>query len=214
MNEISRFNGFGRDGRRIYHKGGGGDPAAAQREMDQKRQQNSARAMEAVNQQFGGFGDDYFKNIADAYVNFQKPLYDEQLAKARRELPYQFSSTDNSEYQRSLGALERDAARQEAQIRDSGTDFANQERGQVEQNRSDLINLANAGTDASAVASMGAARSAALAKPPVFSPIADLFAKYTANFANAQASQPQGVMQRQTPLTFPSATRGAVRTVG
>ncbi len=163
-----------------------------------------------------GFNDNYFRTIADAYLNFQRPLVEEQAAAARRDLPYGYASTASSSYLRKKEELERDIAREQANLRDKALDFSNQQRAQVEQNRSDLVQLANAGTDAGSIAKMANARAAALAKPPAFSPIADLFQKYTALAANrAIAGQPAAplLFNRSSTLTPSGDTGGAVREV-
>lgn len=187
-------------------KGGAADNGAEQmRQQEAQRQQRIADATNAVNNQFAGFDDNYFSNIADAFLKFQQPLFDEQVAAARRRLPLNFATTDNSEYQRTLGEFERDVAREQAQLRDKSLDFANQQRGSVEENRAALVASANAGTDASALASQAASRAQALSKPPTFSPIADLFQKYTANAANVRAAANAGYLDpnaQTRPLTF------------
>jgi hypothetical protein len=210
---FTNFDGFGPDGRRVYRKGGGGDNGAEEmRAQEARRQAQIQQSMTGINEQFGKFDDSYFKNIADSFFAFQKPLYEEQLAEARRTLPFKYASTGNSEYMREAAALERDALRKEAELRDAGMSFANEQRGAVERDRADLVNLANAGTDANAVAQMAVSRSAAAAKPPQFSPIADLFQKYTAGIANASIANNQRV-QRESPLLFNPGTK-SVRTVG
>lgn len=156
-----------------------------------------------------GFDNNYFKSIADAYLQFQTPLLQEQIEAARRNLPMKFGSTASSAYQREAANLERDYAREQANIAGKGLDFANEQRGEVERNRSDLISMANAGTDASALASQSAARAAALAKPPTFSPIADLFNKYTGSAATGVQA---GMIANQNKLLY-GAPRASVRTV-
>lgn len=157
-----------------------------------------------------GFNDDYFKNIADAYLAYQTPLVEEQAAVARRNLPMSFGSTSGSAYQREAANLERDYQREIANLRDKALDFSNEQRANVERSRADLIGMANAGTDADALAAQTASRVAALSKPPAYSPIADLFQKYAkqaANYAQADMMANQNALYYGTP-------RNAVRTVG
>lgn len=188
--------------------GGGGDGgAAAMRQQEDDRQARIAASTDTINKQFSQFDEPFFTNIADAFYKYQRPFYDEQLATARRELPLQFSNTANSDFQRKLGELERDATRGEADLRAQGLDFSNQQRGQVESNRADLIGMANAGTNADAMSATAASRAQALAKPPTFQPISDLFQKYTANAANAaiiNAGQNGQVQTGPRPLLFNS----------
>lgn len=199
-------------------KGGGGDGGAgAMRDQENARQAKLAETTKGINDQFAGFDDNYFNGISDAYLKFQQPLLEEQVTKARKDLPYQFASTDGSAYQTKLGELERDVLREQANLRDKAVTVGNDQRGEVERNRSDLVSMANAGTDASAVASMSAARSAALAKPAPFNPITDLFQKYTAGLANATIAGNQGgygMPVQPRPLLFqPSKASGSQRVV-
>ena len=58
-------------------KGGAADNGAEQmRQQEAQRQQRIADATNAVNNQFAGFDDNYFSNIADAFLKFQQPLFD------------------------------------------------------------------------------------------------------------------------------------------
>lgn len=225
------FDGYGADGRRVYYKGGGdivetaanlpvkvakesvnavtdpltpkiGDGGAAEmRAQEEERQRRVAAATQAVNGAFGKFDEPYFRGIADAYLDFQRPIFLEQAADARRTLPFGFASTASSAYLRKKADLERDIAREEAALADKASQFSNQQRGNVEQNRADLVSMAAGGTDAGTIAQMANTRAQALARPAPFQPIADLFQKYTALAANnARLNGGQGSFQ--APLLF------------
>ena len=184
-------------GPRCCFGGGGGDGGAgAARAAESERQAKIAQATSGINKQFEGFDEPYFKNIADSYRAFQQPLLTEQLDVARKKLPMRFASTGSSAYQREAANLEQQ------QIISQGEDFANQQRSNVENNRSDLIGQANSGTDATAAATQAMARSAALSKAPSFSPIADLFQKYTAYGANAATAERMGYNTGLPSLAF------------
>lgn len=186
------------------------DPSAEMRAQEEERRRRVAESTAAINGQFSQFDQPYFTNIADSYKKFQMPLFQEQSSKARRELPYGFASSDSAEYLRKKEELERDIQRNEAQINDQANDFANNQRGQVETNRSDLVQMANSGTDAGTVAQMANTRASALARPPTFTPIADLFQKYTALAANSPTAQAYAPYQ-QAPLLFRSPGGGGYR---
>lgn len=156
-----------------------------------------------------GFDENYFKNIADAYLKYQTPLVEEQAAVARRALPTRFGSTASSAFERESANFERDYQRELANLKDKSLDFANTQRGEVERNRSDLIGMANSGTDSSALASQTNARVAALSKPPAYSPIADLFSKYAAQ----GASLAQANMYANHDRLYYGSPSSAVRTV-
>jgi hypothetical protein len=216
------YNPDGRaaDGRRIYEKGGkgGGGPSPAQvaqeaRQDEEERKQEIRDTTGEVNRHFTGFDEPYFRNISDSYLAYTMPQVTEQAAKARHDLPYKFARTDNSDYQRVLAELTTDQAREEANVRDRALDAANEQRANVEKNRADLVQLANAGTDAGSVAQQSANRAAALAKPAAFSPIADLFSKYAQNYALASQVGGDGTGRNfARALNFPTS-RSAVTNV-
>jgi hypothetical protein len=159
-----------------------------------------------------GFDDAYFKSVADAYLAYQKPQLDQQIAVARRALPSRFASTASSAYQTQAANLERDYTRNVADLSDKALDFANTQRSAVEGNRSDLIGLANSGTDSSSLASQTSARIAALSKPPAYSPLADMFAKYANTAGNYAQANVYGQMFQQNPLSY-APSGGSVHTV-
>jgi hypothetical protein len=202
-----------------YHKGGDGG-SAQMRADEESRNQRIRQNTAAINQQFDGtpdkpgFDNDYFKNVADSYLAFQKPLLEEQVGVARRNLPGRFATTSGSAYQREAGNLERDYSRELSNLSDKSLDFANAQRGAVENNRSDLIGMANSGTDASSLATQTAARLAALNKPPAYSPIADLFSKYSAQAGSYADANMYGQANRSpfAPLYYGSSG-DSVRTV-
>lgn len=201
------------------------DAAEAQRKAEEERTARIKAGTQRVNEMFGGFNDDYYGSIAEAYKNFQMPLLDEQAKEARRVLPFGTASTQSSAYQRQAGNLERDISRQTADIGNKAVTFANTRRGEVENSRSGLLNLAQSGADVETV-NAAAADSAkvfgtpspyiqgAIVPTPVsqqqFSPISDLFAKYTADAANGALAQRQGYLPPKfsTPLTFSTGTGG------
>lgn len=155
----------------------------------------------------GGFGDDYYKGIADLYKQHYAPLIDEQYQTARRTLPYQFATTDNSEYQRRAGELERDYQRQLVDNSSAAEDFSNQRRQAVESQRQNLVSQVTAGADPGTAATLAAGAVKSLSAQPTFSALGDLFAKYTGNAANyVQSQQGQGPGQQYTPINF---NRGA-----
>lgn len=195
------------------------DAAEAQRVAEEARAARIKDSTNRVNTMFGGFNDDYYGSIADAYRDFQMPLLDEQAKEARRVLPFGTASTQSSAYQRQAGNLERDVARQTADVANKGVSFANTRRGEVENSRSGLLNLAQSGADVETVNAAAADASKVFGTPspyiqgaivptPVsqqqFSPISDLFAKYTADAANGALAQRQGYLPPKfsTPLTF------------
>lgn len=165
----------------------------------------------------GGFNDAYFGNVADAYKSYYLPQLEEQMNEVKRKLPYRYASTSGSEYARGLSDLERDYQRGVTDIGSQGVQFADEQRGNIERQRGDLLSLATSGSDADLIAAQAARQAQTLSAPPQFSPIADLFARYSALAANeslgrASRSQDQQAARAERPLLF-STPRSSVRTV-
>lgn len=195
---------FGRGG----GGGGGGDVGAAARE--QQRQQRIAEGTGAVNTAFGNsFNDDYYGNIANMYKSHYAPLIEEQYQRTLRDLPYQFASTGSSEFQRRTGELEADYQRQLVDSASQAQQFANDRRANVENQRQNLIGQVTSGADPGTAATLASGVVKSLSAQPTFSAVGDLFAKYTANAANAAGFNRQQLPNNNTPLTFPQQS-GAV----
>ena len=172
-------------------------------ETEAERQARIAESTRLVNEAFAGYDDNYFSGIADAYRNYQSPIYQDQVANARRRLPMSVPHTQSSAYNRKAADLELDIQRGEANLGREAIGEANRRRGEIDMTRNDLLNLAQGSTDTETVARQASNQAAQYATPAEFSPIADMFEKYsndalTAVLANRQKTTPQVTR----PLTF------------
>ena len=189
--------------------GGGGDGGAGAREAARQAQINEGMA--AVNQAFTPFNDAYYNNVSDLYKQHYTPLVTEQYSEAKRQLPYTFGNTQNSEYARRMGELERDYERQQVDIGAKALDFSNQQRQSVESQRGSLSNQVTAGATPGTAASLADGAAKSLSATPAFSAIGDLFGKYVANASNG-AYQNLGIpggTQANTPISFGTSGKGA-----
>ena len=189
--------------------GGGGDGGAGERERQRQAQINAG--MEAVNQAFTPFNDAYYANISDLYKQHYTPLVTEQYAEAKRQLPFTFGNTQNSEYTKRMGELERDYERQQVDIGAKALDFGNQQRQSVESQRGSLSNQVTAGATPGTAASLADGAAKSLSATPAFSAIGDLFGKYVANASNGAYQQygiPGGTSSN-TPISFGTSGKGA-----
>ena len=150
----------------------------------------------------GGFGDEYFANIAKMHKDHYTPLINEQYQAAQRTLPYKFSNTANSEYQRAAGELERDYQRQLVDESSQAEDFANQRRQQVENQRQALVSQVTAGADPGAAATLAAGAVKSLSAQPTFSALGDLFGRYMTNGVGAYQAGQSNQPISYTPLNF------------
>lgn len=193
--------------------GGGGDGGAGAREA--QRQANIAQGTQNINSAFeSAFTPDYYTGLSTAYKSNYTPLIEEQYQTALRQLPYQFASTQGSEYQRRVGELERDYQRQLVDNASAADAFANERRQQVEAQRGNLVSQVTAGADPGTASTLAAGAVKSLSAAPTFSALGDLFAKYTGAGANAAALNQAGVAPlNYTPISFGSRNN-AVTNVG
>lgn len=205
------------DGRMRLYKGRGGDNGADEmRRQEAERQARITAGTTKVNDTFAQFGDDYYGGVSKAFLDYHTPLVDEQYQAALRGLPAQFGSTASSEYNRALGELTRDYERQKVTMQDSAKSFADQQRQSIENARSTLLSQVQAGAGVEAAGTMATQQAAAVARPPAYSPIGDLFQKYTAlgaNYAlgNQRATQNQAA-QNNNQLLYTRSNNARVVT--
>lgn len=174
--------------------GGGGDGGAGQARADEAARQ--ARIADGTNRiagAFSQFDDNFFNARRDAYVSYATPQLSEQYAKAQDDLTYALS---RSGLLRSTVAgerradLKRDFDRQSQNITDTGMNYANTARGDVEGARSELVSQLNASSDPGGAQTSALARAGLLAQNPNFSPLTALFQNVTAGLAaSAQAAR-------------------------
>lgn len=183
-------------------------------EAERQARVNASRA--AVDSAFAGFDDNFYLGIADAYKKFQTPLFQEQVAAARRALPASVASTQSSAFQRKAGQLDTDIQRQEVELGKSALTEANNRRGQIDLTRADLLNMADSGAETESVAAQATAKASQAAAPAQFTPLADLFSKYVtdASYAALQRQQATPAPAAATrPLLFSGGTGRSVRTI-
>jgi hypothetical protein len=168
------------------------DPTGDLLASEEERQAAIRAASGDVDAAFSGFDDDYYNTLRQSYLDYQMPRFLEEAEDARYQLPMSFARTDNSSYANELGDLERDILRSETDIRSQAGDVANRRRQDVERERGNLLSQAELGAGLGGIASQARSSAAALEQPPAFSPIADLFTKYTTAAANRSLARRLG----------------------
>jgi 23S rRNA pseudoU1915 N3-methylase RlmH len=192
------------------------DKSAEIAEQAERERQARVRAGTAeIDKTFSSFNDDYYDGIAKSYAEHYTPQLDQQYADARKAIMYNPAggSTNSSAFAQQLAKLEADRQKQLVEIGNRGMSEAQGNRANVASNRQNLIQQLNAGSSVESVAGLAAENARNLTAPPVYSPLGDLFARYTANAANAVNA---GVLEKQQidPLLFGGTNKSAVRTVG
>lgn len=161
------------------------DYGAIARQQEAERQARVSQSSQAIDKAFGGFGDDFYNSIANAYQQYYLPQVEEQYVTANNQL--RKMGTQSSTYQKRVGELATDYERQKAMIAGQSADQAAQQRAKVAQQKAQLLSLAMSGGDPNLIASQAAGTAAGIQAPQSFSPLGDLFAKYSGQYAMSNA---------------------------
>src|SRR5690348_16332000 len=158
-----------------------GQAAAAQQAKDAaaaeaQRQATVTQDMNAINNGFSGFNDSYFNNIGQKYQDYANPQLADQYQTAGDQLKYALSREGilgSSEGARQLGELQKQYNTDQQGIIDTGNQYANTARSNVQSAKDNLVSQANAATDPNAINSAVTARVPGLQALPAFSPLGD-----------------------------------------
>ena len=163
----------------------------------------------------GGFGTDYYNGIAKAYMDYYLPQLNEQAANARRAIALN-STPGSSSANRRMSQFETDYQRQLTGLGEQAQGASNQARQNVESSRASLIQAAEGGSGLDSIGERAASEAALLSRPAVYSPLGDLFSRYTISAGNGVLAANAGY-QPVAPLLFGGAGgsrgSGSVQTV-
>lgn len=171
-------------------KSGGDGGAAEARRLEAEKQARIAAEVEKINAAFGGFNDDYFRGVSGAYTDHYTPELADQYQDARKRLiETNPGGGAGSAFNQSLADLDEQYAKEQTNLADNSLKFASGYRGNVESERGSLLSMAsiNGGSGVSAAQAVNQAK--ALATPPAYSPLGDLFQRITGNLAAIQQQQ-------------------------
>jgi hypothetical protein len=164
-----------------------------------------------INDVFNSYGDDYYNDIYQQAKQYYTPQLSDQYHEALRKLPMRFPTTGSSAFAREAGNLERDRSRAEVDVNNQAQGYVNDRRSSLENDRNSLVAQFNATGDLDTAAASAASKAKSYAEPPAFSPLGDLFQKYTGNMATeALVSNPNTLYQRPT---YFGAKAGSARVV-
>jgi hypothetical protein len=128
--------------------------ANAQRQAEQARANRVNQGMSLIDSRFN-FGNNFFREREQDYLNWANPQLDEQYQDAQKQLTFGLSRMGHGQGSQTMtdrwGRLEQDNAQNRANIADQAKDVSNQARGLIGQQRAQLINLAQMAADPSAV---------------------------------------------------------------
>jgi hypothetical protein len=172
---------------------GASNEATKARRAEDKRQADIRRGTKDINATFDSqFGDKFFNKQGKAYRDYAMPQLETQRADAAKELTFSLARSgllDSSSRSNLEAELQRTYDLQRQDIADKAQATANQARTSVEDARTNLITTLTATGDAKGAAQGAINRAQTLAQPQAYSPLASLFANFTAGLGTQAAAE-------------------------
>ena len=196
------------------------EQAAETRAAEEERARKVRESSAAVNQTFDQkFGPQYYQGIGTSFRNYYAPQVAEKFDEASRATKFRTANiAGSSAANRTFGDLYRDKIRADSDVESGASDAVNKARQDVESKRSSLIGMAEAGGSLENTAALARQTAMSDIGRPTFSPIGDLFGKYTSALNTAAQASNNGTSlsqpwQAQVDFLRPS-TSGSQRIVG
>jgi hypothetical protein len=172
--------------------GGGGSGAAdAARAEEQARQARIREGTQKVNELFDGqFNDNFYGQRRQGYLDYATPQLEDQYQQALKELTFALDragTSDSSIRAARMGELQKLYDTNTRAVSDTGLNYENDARNNVEQARSNLISQLNATADVSGTVNSANSRAAALSAQQGYSPLGQMFSAFT-NALGVQAA--------------------------
>lgn len=170
--------------------GGGGDNGEA-RAAQARRENAIIDGMNGINNAFRQYDDNFYRGYEARYADMARPDLDRQQRDARQDVLFGLSrsgQTKGSAASKAYGDVADTRARADLQVGSQAREASSAMRNDVENQRASLVAQLNASANAGGVSSD--ARNAAISvnRPPVYSPISNVFSELTNQFAiNEQA---------------------------
>jgi hypothetical protein len=171
-------------------KNGASDQAAAARKDEMQRQNRIRVGTRRINDTFGQFDDGFYDDISSSYRDFAQPDLDRQFGDATEKLTFSLARNGmlNSSTRAEQSAdLQGDYDKAKVDLESKAKEYATGARNSVEDARTDLISTLQLTGDAVGASNAAVNRATALATPPTYSPIAQLFTDFTNGLAQQAA---------------------------
>lgn len=195
--------------------GGGGAPhddsAEIARADEAARQQKILAGQTSIDEAFKPFDDSYFGGVSKSYTDYYNPQIDEQFNKALQKKTLDLANSGNlssSSGATQIADLRREYDRQRTSLADQGLQAANDLRGKVESNKSELYQSNRSAADPASAASQAAARAGNLQAPLTFSPLGDVFSSILSKSGQALGLEAAGYPGVKTGFFASNPTTG------
>lgn len=195
---------------------GDGGASAQARQQEQQRQSAINAGMASIDSTFSKFDDDYFNDYFNKEMDMATPNIAKQFTDANEQTLFGLARDGNLQSS-AAGKVYGNVAdrKDEALLNASNTASADENalRSQIASQRSNLVSQLNATADPSAAAS-GAISSAAISsRPPVYSPVTNIFADLTNQFAANEQARALGMPGYGVGLTSSNPVTGSPKSV-
>lgn len=143
----------------------------------------------------GQFGDDFYSNLEKSYLDYYNPQLADQYERARKNTIFSYANAGNLDSSAGAGTLadlEKENTLQLGRLSEGAVGTSRGKRADLESERANLIAQLESGSGVDTVASSAAARAAALSQPQQYSPLGDLFGRYTGNLVDSAMFQRKG----------------------
>lgn len=162
--------------------------AEAARLKEAERQAQLKTGMSSINNQFAGFGDDFYNARRNSVLDYYQPQLDDQMKKARDAMTFAFAraGTLNSTMAADrAGDLSKQYDLQKAGLVSNAQSDAANLQNAVQNQKSSLIGQLNATGDANQVANDATAATQQIyAQRPTYSPLGDIFSGVASGIGN------------------------------
>lgn len=208
----------------------GASEAAAARRREQERQARIREGRSTIDaifeggtvgdETFSGFATpEFYDSVQNSFLDFYRPQLQEQQEDAQRQLTYDLASRgmlESSIAGEKFGDLQERLAEESGRISSQAQAARNDAIQRAESSRSNLYSLNESAADPSLVQARALASESTVRQPQVFSPLGQVFADITNQFAqNRAAQQVLNPRDRREGFRVPlSGSRSSLSTVG
>jgi hypothetical protein len=185
---------------------------------DEKARQRSIRdGQDRIDRAFASYDDDYYNGFKQDYLDYYTPQIDREYKDTRGKLftgLLERGMGESTVGAGKLADLQRQADEARTNAANQATDAANELRGRVEGEKTNLYTLNLASADPQAINSRALASATSLAAPQAYSPIGQIFANALQPIAyGVNAYQNRSAAPYQSPFRTPSGS-GSGKVVG
>lgn len=149
------------------------------RQQEQARKERITTGQGKIDNAFGMFDPAYFDKYKTDFLNYYNPQVDKQFGLAKQDLRYNLArkgTMDSTPGQYEFGKLVDSYGQRRNEVASNANSAMAGQKATVESNKASLYQENTASADPSLAAQSAVSRVGALSTPPVYSPLADLFA--------------------------------------